>query len=127
MAGISASLEQIALQKSARYITWLTLTSSSTTMPPTGTVGDATNVSGYQLAKIALSASLGVTVGFNIQYKYAGDDTFYRIDQSDRTGINHCWTQQVDVSAVEYIYVCVTSYSGAGNYVIKIGVGDDAP
>jgi len=127
MPGLSASLEQIALQKSGRYITWTQLTSSAAIMPLTGTIGTSVNVSGYQLAKIVVSGSGASVLGFNVQFKYFGQDDFYRVDQSERTDVNYHWVQQVDVSAVEYIYVCVSSYTGSGSYKIIVGVGDDNP
>lgn len=128
MAGVSASLESIALQKSGRYISWTTLTSSDGgIMPLTGSTGIAVDVSGVQVAKIAISGSGACTLGFNVQYKYLGLPDFYRVDQSERTSVNYHWVQQADVSAVEYIYVCVDSYSGTGGFKIDIGTGDDAP
>jgi hypothetical protein len=127
MAGVSSSLENIALQKSGRYVDWVELTSSAATMPLTGSTLTAIDVSGIQLAKIAISSSGACTLGFNIQFKYEGDDTFYRVDQSERTSVNYHWVQQADVSAVQYIYVCVSSYTGTGTYKVSIGKCGDAP
>jgi hypothetical protein len=127
MAGVSASLETIALQKSGRYVTWATLTASATgTMPGEGTVGIAVDVSGIQLAKLVVSSS-NCTLAFHTQYKFEGLDGFHRVDQSERSAVTYNWTQQADVSGVDYIYVCVSSYSGAGSYTISIGKAVGAP
>lgn len=119
----TASLEQLAGYKAGRYLLWLTQSESGTAANTIPTAGGGTSVADSQLSKICVDFNLNATGTFNIYYRYTGRDEFSRVDQSERTGINYNWTQQVDTSGVEEIFVNMSSFatgSGGGSYDIYI-------
>lgn len=114
----TASLDQLAAQKSGRYLLWVTQSVSGTvaTSFPTGT--DGANVSDSQLAKICVDINGNATASLAVNFRYTGRDIYNRIDQSGRDSIVYNWTQQVDVSGVDYAHVqllTLTTGSGGGS------------
>lgn len=119
----TASLEQLAGQKAGRYLLWLTQSESGTVANTIPTApGSGTNVSDSQLAKVCVDFNNNCTGSFSIYLRYTERNEFSRIDQSERTDVNYNWTQQVDISGVEEIFIYMSSFTNGldGSYDIYI-------
>lgn len=104
---ILVTLEELAAQKSGRYLTWMTQSTNITSSNDRyGTTETALKIGGTsQLGKLIINLSGNITASFRLQYRYYGSDIFCDIDNSDRINIKGPWSQQIDLSGVDYLYV----------------------
>ena len=104
---ILVTLEELAAQKSGRYLTWLTQSEGITEQNARfGTKETAIHLAGTtQLGKLIVNLSGNITASFRLQYSYYGSEIFCDIDNSDRINIKGPWSQQIDLSGVDYVYV----------------------
>lgn len=129
---ISASLEQIAAQKSGRYITWLTqsegVIASNNRL---AILGEGMGPSGsYQLGKLVVNLTGNVTASYRLQYRYNGSDIYADVDNSERVSVKYPKVYQIDISAVDGVYVNIYSMtigSGGGGADIYMAVAEDGP
>lgn len=113
--------EDIAFLNSGRYLEWSTQETGSTTANgvPTGGVSGI-NVIDEQVVKLGVVPNSGATLSFRVWLEYEGLTGFKVVDGSDRSGLDYAWTQQINVSGAERIYVEVTSID-IGSFDVEIG------
>jgi hypothetical protein len=104
---ILVTLEELAAQKAGRYLTWMTQSEGIVENNERfGTPDTAIAINGSsQLGKLIVNLSGNITASFRIQYCYYGSDIFCDIDNSDRINVKGPWSQQIDISGVDYVYV----------------------